>query len=94
MSLFVDTSVWYAAADTSDASNARACEILSEGGRLVTTDHILVESWVLLRYRSTTTSRSTGSGPGARVRSRWSGRAPDHAPVGHPAAALGPMTRR
>ena len=51
MSLFVDTSVWYAAADTSDASNARACEILSEGGRLVTTDHILVETWVLLRYR-------------------------------------------
>jgi predicted nucleic acid-binding protein len=51
MSLFVDTSVWYAAADSSDASNARAQEILSEGDPLVTTDHILVETWTLLRWR-------------------------------------------
>ncbi len=51
MSLFVDTSVWYAAADSDDASNIRAREILSEEGRLVTTDHVLVESWTLLRYR-------------------------------------------
>ena len=51
MSLFVDTSVWYAAADSSDASNARAREILSEEARLVTTDHVLVECWTLLRYR-------------------------------------------
>lgn len=51
MSLFVDTSVWYAAADSSDAGNARAREILSEAARLVTTDHVLVESWVLLRHR-------------------------------------------
>ncbi len=51
MSLFVDTSVWYAAADVSDVSNVRAREILSAGDRLVTTDHVLVESWTLLRYR-------------------------------------------
>ncbi len=51
MSLFVDTSVWYAAADKSDANNVRAREILSAGDRLVTTDHVLVESWTLLRYR-------------------------------------------
>lgn len=51
MSIFVDTSVWYAAADSSDASNARAREILSEEARLVTTDHVLVECWTLLRYR-------------------------------------------
>jgi len=51
VSLFVDTSVWYAAADSSDASNARAKEILSEGGPLVTTDHVLVETWTLLRWR-------------------------------------------
>ena len=51
MSLFVDTSVWYAAADKSDAGNVRAREILSAGDRLVTTDHVLVESWTLLRHR-------------------------------------------
>ena len=51
MSLFVDTSVWYAAADSSDASNPRAREILSGGEALVTTDHILVETWTLLRWR-------------------------------------------
>jgi len=51
MSLFVDTSVWYAAADSADASNARARDILSAGEPLVTTDHILVESWTLLRWR-------------------------------------------
>ena len=51
MSLFVDTSVWYAAGDSSDASNARAKEILSGGDPLVTTDHVLVETWTLLRWR-------------------------------------------
>ena len=51
MSLFVDTSAWYAAADTGDISNRRAQEILSGGELLVTTDHILVETWVLLRCR-------------------------------------------
>lgn len=51
MSLFVDTSVWYAAADASDASNERARGILSVGEALVTTDHVLVETWTLLRWR-------------------------------------------
>ena len=51
MTLFVDTSVWYAAADSSDVSNGRAREILSGESRLVTTDHVLVECWTLLRYR-------------------------------------------
>ena len=51
MSLFVDTSIWYAAADSSDANNARAKAILSGGELLVTTDHVLLETWVLLRYR-------------------------------------------
>jgi len=49
--IFVDTSVWYAAADSSDSSNARAREILSAGDSLVTTDHVLVETWALLRWR-------------------------------------------
>lgn len=51
MTLFVDTTVWYAAADSADRSNARACEILSAGDRLMTTDHVLVECWTLLRSR-------------------------------------------
>ena len=51
MSLFVDTSVWYAAADSSDTSNARAKAILAGGEPLVTSDHVLIETWTLLRYR-------------------------------------------
>lgn len=51
MSLFVDTSAWYAAADTDDVSNARAREILGAGEALVTTDHVLAETWTLLRWR-------------------------------------------
>ena len=51
MSLFVDTSVWYAAADASDASNTRAKAILTGGEPLFCTDHILIETWSLLRNR-------------------------------------------
>lgn len=51
MSLFVDTSVWYAAADKSDPNNARAKAALSAGEPLVTTDHILLETWTLIRHR-------------------------------------------
>lgn len=51
MSLFVDTSVWYAAADSSDASNTRAKAILASGESLVISDHVLVETWTLLRRR-------------------------------------------
>jgi uncharacterized protein len=47
----VDTSVWYAAADAADASNERARSLLSTGETLVTTDHVLVETWTLLRWR-------------------------------------------
>ncbi|MFY9747734.1 MAG: PIN domain-containing protein [Acidobacteriaceae bacterium] len=51
MSLFVDASVWYAAADAGDASNRRAKAILKAGESLVTTDHVLVETCALLRHR-------------------------------------------
>ncbi len=51
MSLYVDTSVWYAAADSSDKSNARAKRILGSGEQLVTSDHVLVETWMLIRHR-------------------------------------------
>ena len=51
MSLFVDTSAWYAAADAGDRSHSRAKKILSNGESLVTTDHVLAETWILLRHR-------------------------------------------
>jgi predicted nucleic acid-binding protein len=51
MSLFVDTSIWYAAADSSDASNSLAKGILSGGEPLVTSDHVLIETWTLIRHR-------------------------------------------
>lgn len=51
MSLFVDSSAWYAAADSSDAWNERARAVLSAGESLVTTDHVVLESWFLLRHR-------------------------------------------
>ena len=51
MSLFVDTSIWYAAADSSDRSNPRAKSILKSGEALVTSDHVLVETWTLLHHK-------------------------------------------
>ena len=51
LSLFVDSSAWYAAADTADTSHQRAVEILSGGDPLVTSDHVLIETWLLLRHR-------------------------------------------
>lgn len=47
--LFVDSSAWCAAANRNDRHNRRAKEILQAEELLVTTDHILVESWWLLR---------------------------------------------
>jgi uncharacterized protein len=43
--------MFYAAADRGDRNNARAKQILGEGERLVTTDHVLVETWFLLGHR-------------------------------------------
>lgn len=51
MSVFVDTSAFYAAADSGDASHERAAELLRAGDELVTSDHVLVESWLLMRAR-------------------------------------------
>lgn len=51
MTLFVDSSAFYAAADLGDSSHQRAVATLSAGEALVTSDHILVESWLLIRHR-------------------------------------------
>lgn len=52
MSVFVDTSAWYAAIDETDADHARAREVLGSGVPLVTTDHVLVEAWLLIKSRT------------------------------------------
>ncbi len=51
MSLFVDTSAFYAAADTGDCHHVRAADLLAGADGLVTTDHVLIESWRLMRVR-------------------------------------------
>lgn len=51
MSLFVDTSAFYAGLDEDDRHNGRAREVLTEGRGLTTTDHVLVETWQLVRAR-------------------------------------------
>jgi uncharacterized protein len=51
LTLFVDTSAFYAAADLSDRSHERAKRVLGAGEPLVTSDHVLAESWLLLRHR-------------------------------------------
>jgi predicted nucleic acid-binding protein len=51
MTLFVDTSAWYAAADSDDSHNRRAKEVLGGHQTLLTTDHVLVESWLLIHHR-------------------------------------------
>lgn len=51
MTLFVDTSTFYAAADIGDVNHARAAAIIDSGQRLLTSDHVLLESWLLIRRR-------------------------------------------
>jgi predicted nucleic acid-binding protein len=51
MTLYVDSSMWFAAAHGADAGHQRARKILSAGEPLLTSDHVLVESWILIRYR-------------------------------------------
>ena len=51
MSLFVDTSTFYAATDSGDKAHARANRLLGAGQQLVTTDHVLVEAWSLINVR-------------------------------------------
>lgn len=43
--------MWYAAADRGDGSNARAKTVLEKDQELVTTDHVLVETWLLIHHR-------------------------------------------
>src|SRR5207248_2973256 len=51
VTLFVDSSAFYAAADSGDTSHLRATDVLSTSEPLVTSDHVLVEAWLLIRHR-------------------------------------------
>lgn len=51
MSLFIDSSAWFAAAIVRDRNNTRAKSILRSAASHVTTDHVLVETWLLLNSR-------------------------------------------
>jgi predicted nucleic acid-binding protein len=50
MSIFVDSSAWYAAADRGDRQNARAKRLLTTDERLITSDHVLIETWRLIHH--------------------------------------------
>lgn len=52
MTLFVDTSVWVAVADRSDSRTADAKALLNTDEALITTDHVLVESWHMVSGRA------------------------------------------
>ena len=51
MTTFVDTSVWFAAANIRDGQNSRAKVILSGVVDALLTDHVLVETWNLINAR-------------------------------------------
>lgn len=51
MSFFVDTSIWFAAVDSSDASNSGAKGVLRSGEPLVTSDLVLAEAWSLIHHK-------------------------------------------
>ena len=50
MSVFVDTSAWFAAAKRDDRRNRRAKTLLATEEALVTSDHVLAETWRLLHH--------------------------------------------
>ncbi|MEA2025870.1 MAG: PIN domain-containing protein [Chloroflexota bacterium] len=51
MTAFVDTSAFYAAADRGDVNCERAMVLIAAEDRVVTSDHVLVETWSLLKSR-------------------------------------------
>ncbi len=49
---YVDTSAWVSLADRSEASHERVAAVLRDRrGRHVTCDHVLHETWTVMRYR-------------------------------------------
>ncbi len=49
---FVDTSAWVSAADSAELSHVRVANTLRDRqGRLLTADHVLQETWMVMKYR-------------------------------------------
>jgi predicted nucleic acid-binding protein len=51
LSVFVDSSLWFAAVVARDRGNERAKSILRDTTDHLTTDHVVVETWLLLNSR-------------------------------------------
>ncbi len=51
LSVFVDSSFWFASVVARDRNNARAKAVLEGQREHVTTDHVAVETWLLLHSR-------------------------------------------
>jgi uncharacterized protein len=51
LSIFVDSSFWFASVVARDRNNAQAKAVLEREREHVTTDHVLVETWLLLNSR-------------------------------------------
>lgn len=52
MTIFVDSSAWYADLDAADAGHERTAALLRQHDPLLlTTDHVLVETWLLVARR-------------------------------------------
>lgn len=51
MTVFVDTSAWFASVVKRDRDNERAKSIIGSLRSLLTTDHVVVETWLLLNSR-------------------------------------------
>jgi predicted nucleic acid-binding protein len=51
LSVFVDTSMWFALIVARDKNNPRARAVLGGISGHITTDHVLVETWLLLNSR-------------------------------------------
>ena len=49
--IFVDSSAWFAAVNRRDRHHTRATELLGNSTSLVTTDLIIVETWLLTNSR-------------------------------------------
>lgn len=51
MSVFIDSSVWFASMVARDRNNSRATAILSDADGYLTSDYVVVETWLLLNSR-------------------------------------------
>jgi predicted nucleic acid-binding protein len=51
VSLYVDTSAFFAAVDDDEADSGPVRTVLASERRLVTSDHVLVESWLLIHRK-------------------------------------------